>query len=583
MTHIKFKFTGTILILLLCIFCTTEEKEKRLNILWLVAEDLSADYINAYGDGTVSTPNIDRLAREGVVYTNNFSVSGVCAPSRSTLATGLYPNAFGAHNMRNLKMAPAASDLGLFDYQVVPPKEVKMVSEIMRERGYYCTNNAKEDYQFFKSELAWDESDRYAHWRNRPKEGMPFFSIFNFEVTHESVMWSNKKGKYERGKYPPNRNTNLPINSSKNYNNDLQFTRKLKVEVPPYLPQNDIGENAMRRMYHNIIRMDKAVGKILAQLEEDGLLDQTIIMWYTDHGGPFPRHKRLLYDSGLKVPLIIRYPDGSRAGEKDDRLISFVDYPPTLLSLAKIATPEFMQGHAFEGKYKSSKPRDFIHGQADRFDERQDMIRAVRNKRFKYLKNFQPEKPYYLAIAYRERMEVMQELLRMRDAGTLDKNQSLWFRQRKEVEELFDIENDPYELRNIAGDPAYAKVLEMMRSECERWMNAINDKGFIKELDLIEQFYPGGKPQFTAPAQIQINKQSLALSCPTPGARVGYRYSSEKAPYLGWNHYSEPLVLKPKDTLEIIAHRLGFKHVIIKVYEGEIIQTLYPLIKHELN
>ena len=175
MTPIKYKLIGMILILLLCIFCTTEEKEKRLNILWLVAEDLSANYINAYGDGTVLTPNIDRLAREGVVYTNNFSVSGVCAPSRSTLATGLYPNAFGAHNMRNLKMVPYASDLGLFDYQVVPPKEVKMVSEIMRERGYYCTNNAKEDYQFFKSELAWDESDKYAHWRNRPKKRMPFF------------------------------------------------------------------------------------------------------------------------------------------------------------------------------------------------------------------------------------------------------------------------------------------------------------------------------------------------------------------------------------------------------------------------
>ena len=248
----------------------------------------------------------------------------------------------------------------------------------------------------------------------------------------------------------------------------------------------------MRRMYHNIIRMDKAVGKILAQLEEDGLLDQTIIMWYTDHGGPLPRHKRLLYDSGLKVPLIIRYPDGSRAGEKDERLISFVDYPPTLLSLAEIVAPSYMQGYAFEGKYKSSKPREFIHGQADRFDERVDMIRAVRDKRFKYLKNFNSEKPYYLPIAYRESMDIMQELLRMRDAGTLDKNQSLWFRQRKEVEELFDIENDPHELRNIAGNPAYAKVLEMMRSECERWMNSINDKGFIKELDLIEQFYPGG-------------------------------------------------------------------------------------------
>ena len=187
----------------------------------------------------------------------------------------------------------------------------------------------------------------------------------------------------------------------------------------------------MRRVYTNIIRMDMGVGKVLDQLEEDGLMDKTIVVWFSDHGGPLPRQKRLLYDSGLHVPLIIRYPNASRAGERDDRLISFVDFPPTLLSMAGIKAPSYMQGHPFEGAYKTNTPRKYIHGHADRFDESIDMIRAVRNKRFKYLKNFHPDRPYYLPVAFREKMELMQELLRMRDAGTLDEFQSQWFRTSK--------------------------------------------------------------------------------------------------------------------------------------------------------
>ena len=167
------------------------DKKEPLNILWLVAEDLSPFYLNAYGDPRAATPNLDRLAREGVVYTNNFSVSGVCSPSRATLSTGLYPNSFGAQNMRTLFQQPAAREAGIIDYQAVPPDEVKMVSEIMRENGYYTTNNAKEDYQFFKSELAWDESSVFAHWRNRPDVKIPFFSIFNSNIISRIGMPKN--------------------------------------------------------------------------------------------------------------------------------------------------------------------------------------------------------------------------------------------------------------------------------------------------------------------------------------------------------------------------------------------------------
>ena len=558
------------------------DKKEPLNILWLVAEDLSPFYLNAYGDPRAATPNLDRLAREGVVYTNNFSVSGVCSPSRATLATGLYPNSFGAQNMRTLNQQPAAREAGIIDYQAVPPKEVKMVSEIMRENGYYTTNNSKEDYQFFKSELAWDESSVYAHWRNRPDGNIPFFSIFNFGVCHESGMWNTRENFFDTGdEFPPDRSVKKWWEKYSDSHVPLLVPEDLDVEVPPYLPQNEIGENAMKRMYTNVMRMDKGVGRILNQLEADGLLEKTIIVWYSDHGGPLPRQKRLLYDSGLKVPLIIRYPNKVRAGERDDRLTSFVDFPPTLLSMVGIQPPSYMQGQAFEGNFKAEIPRKFIHGHADRFDESVDMIRAVRNKRFKYLKNFNPEKPYYLPLEYRENMAVMQELLRMRDQGELDENQALWFRQTKEIEELFDTENDPHELNNIAKDPTYADVLAELRAECDRWMNEIDDKGFINEVDLIADFYPNKKPQLTDAPVIEINDGKVSVSCNTPGARIGYRYVSDKAPYLGWKFYSEPIQAKADDTLEIITHRLGFKYGITSVYGGQSRTTVYPPNRHD--
>ena len=577
----KFKSSILLLIMLLLVGCEITESKKPPNILWLVAEDLSPYYLNPYGDSRAPTPNLNRLAKEGVVYTHNFSISGVCSPSRATLTTGLYPNSFGGHNMRTLNQVTEARKIGIIDYQAVPPPDVKMVSEIMRENGYYTTNNSKEDYQFFKSELAWDESSIYAHWRNRPNIETPFFSIFNFSVCHESGMWNFKEHAFEADKFPPDRHNNeINLKNEKSYV-PLMVPKKLQVEVPPYLPQNEIGENSMRRMYTNIIRMDMGVGKVLDQLEEDGLLDKTIVVWFSDHGGPLPRQKRLLYDSGLRVPLIIRYPNASRAGERDDRLISFVDFPPTLLSMAGIKAPSYMQGQAFEGAYKTNIPRKYIHGHADRFDESIDMIRAVRNKRFKYLKNFRPDRPYYLPVAFREKMELMQELLRMRDAGTLDEFQSQWFRTSKMEEELFDTKNDPHELKNIARDPAYADVLDSLRAECKRWMKAIDDKGFINEIDLIEIFYPNGKAQLTDVPIIEIKNCKVTVKCPTPGARIGYRYSSEKSPFTGWKIYTGPIVEKPNDTLEIITHRLGFKYGITTIVNGTRKKTVYPPNRHD--
>ena len=275
--------------------------------------------------------------------------------------------------MRTLYQQPAAKKMGIINYEVVLPAEVKMVSEILRENGYYTTNNAKEDYQFFPSQMAWDESSNYAHWQNRPI-GKPFYSMFSFMVTHESSLW-NPVGKiHDLEVFPPEREMKSWWKQFENKFLPL-VDEDLPVVIPPYLPNTDKVVNDVRRMYSNISRMDDHVGNILTQLEEDDLLENTIIVWFTDHGGPLPRQKRLLYDAGLQVPMIVRYPNKFRSGEIDNRLISFVDFAPTLLSMTEIKPPEYMQGLAFEGKFKVADERKFIHAAADRFDETYDMIR----------------------------------------------------------------------------------------------------------------------------------------------------------------------------------------------------------------
>jgi len=556
-TNLKFI---PILVYIFTIFgCNNKIENQPLNVLWLVAEDLSPDYLSVYGDFTVPTPNIDKLASEGVVYDYAFSTSGVCAPSRATLATGVYANSFGAQNMRTMWAEPNARRSGIIDYEAVPPANVKMVSDIIRENGYYATNNSKTDYQFEMSVMAWDESSNNAHWKNRPNSNTPFFSIFNFGPTHEGNFFSNWDDE------------------------EFLVPKDSEINIPPYLPQNSIGERDLKKVYSRIVKLDEWIGEKIKELEDDGLLEKTIVFFYSDHGGPLPRQKRLLYDSGLKVPLVIRFPDGERAGKRDNRLVSFVDFPLTVLSLAGIEPPSFMQGQAFEGKYKSKSERKYIHGHADRFDESVDMIRAVRSKKFKYFKNFNPEKPYYLPLAFRERLPSMKELLRMRDAGELDEYQALWFRKSKPEEELFDIENDPHELNNIANNPQYTEVLTAMREECISWMNVIDDKGLIEEKELIESFYPNRKARQTELPIIEISEKNVSVNELTDGSRLGYRYSSEKLPSKGWNHYKNPIDLKPNDTLEIIAHRIGYKSVLTKIYNGEKISIEYPLSRIEIQ
>ncbi len=543
---------------------------ERPNILWLVTEDMGA-YIPPFGDSTIQTPNLSRLAKEGVIYPNLYSTSGVCAPSRAAIATGMYPSSIGANHMRtNSNM----DKTGLPAYEAVPPAPVKMISELLRMEGYYCTNNYKQDYQFKAPKTAWDESSKYAHWRNK-KDNQPFFSVFNFTETHESGLFEPyghrhiETRHHHAGdttyKWKPGRMTEAetPVHLPKN----TQFP------IPPYLPDNEVVRNDMWKLYNNISEMDKQVGAVLKQLEEDGLLENTIIVFYGDHGGPLPRQKRLIYDSGLNTPMIIRFPNKANAGTKDEQLISFIDFAPTLLSLSGVKPLDYMQGQAFLGNYKSKKERPYIHAAADRFDGETDVIRAVRDKQFKYIKNYRPQQPFYLPIIYRERIPTMQELLRLREEGKLDSIQMQWFRKNKPTDELFDCKNDPHELHNLANDPAYQEKLQELQNEMNRWLAAINDQPNLPEQALINRLWNNKNTQpVTAPPSIKMANGKIKMDCSTEGASIGYKIiNRQDTPPKSWSVYTEPFEVSDDKRLLVQAHRIGYKaSEVVKITAGDL-------------
>lgn len=521
----------------------------RPNILWIVAEDMSPN-IPAFGDSTLVTPVLNQLASEGVCYDNFFSPHPVCSPARASIITGMYANGIGASHMRTgpwmLENLPEHMIKGYkslpeenIPYEAVPPNEVRMFTEYLRASGYYCSNNSKEDYQFIKTMTAWDESSNQAHWRNR-SNGKPFFSVFNIGVTHESRIWAKAE-------------------------DSLWVDKNLEVPVPPYLPDTEIGKNDVRRMYSNILEMDAQVGKILSELKEDGLLDSTIVVWYTDHGGPLPRQKRVLYDSGTKVPMIIRFPNSQFAGQRDDRMISFIDLAPTTLSLAGVQPPMHMQGTAFLGDHLRLEEPQYIFGAADRFDEFTDRIRSVRDKRFKYIKNYEPEKPLYADVAYRKQMPIMQELLLLKNKGELTSEQTLWFQAPKPAEELYDIINDPHELNNIANEPEYQKDLERLSTACKNWVDGIKDTGLRPESELIAEFWPGEKQPRTENPTFRNVDGRLEIQCPTKGASIGYRLVTDQDEERStWQVYNGPVDVPANCTIEAIAHRLGYKKSFIE-------------------
>ena len=526
------------------------DSQSRPNILLLVAEDMSSR-VGAFGDTVAITPNLDSLSRQGTRFTNAFTTSGVCAPSRAALILGMHQTSVGAQHMRTSSYRRSA-------YRTVPPPQVKAFPELLRREGYYTYVTNKLDYQF--SGVAantgpasiWNAEGDRASWRGRSTD-QPFFGMYQFYQTHESRGFADQPDRADAS------GLESPI-------------RPKDVEVPEYYPDTATVRTAIAQHYNNIQVMDNQVGTILRQLEADGLADSTIVIWTTDHGDGLPRSKRELYDSGIHVPMIVRWPKKYRparfpADGNDRQLISFIDLAPTILSWADVQIPQYIQGMPLADTVADTERR-YIFAAKDRLDEFENHERAVRDQRYKYIRNSNPSTPGAQHLAYRDRLEIMQELWRLFEDGRLNKQQSFWFSPRPQ-EELYDTISDPDEVYNLAGDPAHGETLIRMRKALASWQESTEKYAGITEAELSDLFWPSGKQPITRPPTMSVSDRSrLLLHSNTQGASILYHLGEGS-----WQLYVKPLDVKDGALITAKAVRYGWaestetqhRHVAISV------------------
>ncbi|MSS99780.1 MAG: sulfatase [Pedosphaera sp.] len=437
--------------LLLALFLagTLHAAEKRPNIVWIVGEDMGPE-LGCYGDSNAITPNMDRLAREGARFIRCFTHAPVCAPSRSGLITGRYPTSIGSHHMRSTLINP-------------PPPFTRH----LREAGYHVSWPGKTDFNFANPTKDFDST---ADWTKGKAPAQPFFAYINFTVSHESQIRGAKE----------------------------QFVRNVaqlkpeerrdpaKMAVPPYHPDTPVVRRDLANYYDLVTAVDYKVGEVLKWLDQQGVAENTVVFLTGDHGRGLPRSKRWVYDSGIHVPLVVRWPGHVKAASVREDLVCFLDFSITALALAGAEMPKELQGQVILGS-KTAPPRKYIFAARDRMDETPDRIRAVRSERFKYIRNFQPELPYAQQISYMELSPTMQEWRRLNGEGKLTGPQKLFFAPMKPREELYDLDADPHEINNLAERPAHVATLQEMRAALDRWMAESKDLGAIPETELIKR------------------------------------------------------------------------------------------------
>ncbi len=413
------------------------------NILWISIEDTGQE-VEPY-DLLARTPNIARLAQEGVTFLNAFSHSPVCATTRSGIITGVYPTSIGSHHMR--------ADIRL-------PDHIKAFPYYLREAGYFTTNNRKNDYNFQIADDVWDENSGEAHWKNRPKKDQPFFAVFNLTTSHESRVRAQMVARMENAK------------------NKIHDAAKLP--LPPYYPDTPKVREAWAAYYDVVTATDRRIGELLQEIDDAGLRDSTLVVFWGDHGVGLARGKRWLYDSGVKVPLIARWPGKIEPGTKRVDLVQFLDLAPTMLAAGGIKRPDYLHGRVIVGDETDPAPERLFHGR-DRMDERYDMCRAVRDSRYKYIRNFESHKPWVAFQRTPSQGPIYQELDRLKKEGKLDGLTGRFMADSKPYEELYDTLVDPHELHNLAADPPHRTRLETMRGQLVAWMIRTTDHGLIPE------------------------------------------------------------------------------------------------------
>ncbi len=439
------------LLAILCVFpivaqggLKTSRQSEMPNILWLTAEDHGPN-LGCYGDRVARTPRLDQLAREGMLYRTAWSNAPVCAPARTTIISGCYAPSMGAEHMRSLVSVP----------ELIQPLPV-----YLKQAGYYCTNNSKEDYNIKTEPSIWDASSNKAHWKNRP-DGVPFFAVFNYTKTHESQIRDPK--------YKPE-------------------TELSKIELPEFHPDAREVRRDWAEYYDRLHQLDGYVAERLQELEDEGVAENTIVLFFADHGSGMPGFKRACKNTGLRVPMIVYFPEKYRhlaseeygPGVESERLVSFVDLIPTMLSIVGAEIPEYLQGFAFLGP-KCAPMQPYLYGFRSRMDERYDFVRGVRDQRFSYVRNYYPHLPEQQHVAYQFMTPTTVVWKTKFDEGTLtEAQQSRWVSPRTS-EELYDLENDPDEVHNLAELPEYRETVDRFRRANWEHLLRIRDLGFLPE------------------------------------------------------------------------------------------------------
>ena len=416
----------------------------RPNVLWITSED-NSPYLGCYGDPLAKTPNLDRLAEQGVRYHNAFANAPVCSVARTTLITGMYASSIGGHNHRS---------------NVAMPPQFKLYVELLMAAGYHCTNNSKTDYNFPSKQKAWNESNNKASYDSR-QPNQRFFAVHNLTSSHESQV------------------------EAKSSKSEFRIAPE-QIQLPPYHPDTPVIRRDWANYYDQITLMDQQVGELLAKLERDGLASDTIVFYYSDHGGALPRGKRNIHDSGTRVPLILKFPDKwshlspTSTGEWVSDLVSFVDLPASLLSICNVPIPEHYHGRPFLGAAKGAR-RDHVFLYRGRMDERYDTVRAVRDGEFRYVRNYSPHRPYGQHYSYP--FKVLPSMKSWHDeflSGRCNEAQASYWRA-KPAEEFYSISEDPFELSNLIADPQYSEAIERMRKMLRKDILGTRDTGFIPE------------------------------------------------------------------------------------------------------